>query len=139
MGVAKAIPAAAAAFLLLALAGPPAARGEEFRDAEPAEFREALEAGKGKPGVVLLDVRTPAEFAEERIEGAENLDFRSPGFRAGLEKIDRGATIRIYCRTGNRSGKALPLLRELGFRDVLHLAKGIVGWKEAGFPTLRGR
>lgn len=110
-----------------------------IRDVSPEEAFEALKAGQGKPGFVVLDVRTPREFAEERIEGAVNLDFHSPAFRAELAKLDRGKSYWLYCRTGNRSGKALQVMRELGFQDVIHLAAGIVGWKEKGCPTVRGR
>jgi rhodanese-related sulfurtransferase len=91
----------------------------------------------GDPRFILLDVRTPKEFREERIEGAVMVDYLSPAFRDEMAKLDREKTYLVYCRTGNRTKGALKAMRELGFRNVLHLAGGITKWKEAGFPTAR--
>lgn len=92
--------------------------------------------GSGK-NFVLLDVRTPAEHGTERIDGAVLIDYFSPSFRDELEKLDRGKTYLVYCRTGNRSGKAVKVMKELGFHDIHHLSGGIVKWKEDGLPTER--
>ncbi len=108
-----------------------------YREVGPKEASGILAEFRGMPGFVILDVRTPAEYEEGRIEGAINVDFRSPAFRANLEKFDRGGTYLVYCRTGNRSGQALKLMKELGFGDVIHLSSGIVKWQEEGFPTVR--
>lgn len=86
---------------------------------------------------VLLDVRTPAEYRSERIAGSILIDFQSGAFREELERMDRGKRYLVYCRTGNRSGKAVSLMKELGFREIRHLSGGIVKWKEAGLPTVR--
>jgi rhodanese-related sulfurtransferase len=110
---------------------------EGFPDLSPAEGRETIARRSGDPGFVLLDVRTPNEFAEERIRGAVMVDYRSPSFRDEMAKLDREKTYLVYCRTGNRTKGALQVMRELGFRNVLHLAGGITKWKEAGFPTAR--
>lgn len=109
-----------------------------FAELDAAAGQELVAARRGSPGFVILDVRTPAEFAAERIEGAVNIDFRSPTFRAEIARLDREATYFLYCRTGNRSGQSLPLFQELGFRDVRHLTRGIVGWKALGNPTAAG-
>jgi rhodanese-related sulfurtransferase len=110
---------------------------EGFPDLSPAEARETIARRSRDPGFVLLDVRTPNEFAEERIRGAVMVDYRSPSFRDEMAKLDREKTYLVYCRTGNRTKGALQVMRELGFRNVLHLAGGITKWKEAGFPTSR--
>ena len=111
--------------------------GGEYPNLSPAEAREAILKRSGAPGFVLLDVRTPKEFQAERIEGAAMVDYLSPSFRDEMGKLDREKTYLVYCRTGNRTKGALKVMRELGFRNVLHMASGITGWKEAGFPTAR--
>jgi len=103
----------------------------------PPEAREAIGKRSGDPGFVLLDVRTPEEFNEERIPGAVMVDYESPSFRDDMAKLDRRKTYLVYCRTGNRTNGALKVMRELGFPDVSVLAGGITKWKEAGFPTTR--
>jgi phage shock protein E len=111
--------------------------GGEYLNLSSAEAREVLGKRSGDPRFVLLDVRTPKEFQAERIEGAVMVDYLSPAFRDEMAKLDREKTYLVYCRTGNRTIGALKVMRELGFRNVLHLASGITKWKEAGFPTAR--
>jgi rhodanese-related sulfurtransferase len=129
--------AVACAFLLL----PPVLRAQgasdEYPNLSPAEAREVLGKRSGDPRFVLLDVRTPKEFDAGRIAGAVIVDYNSPSFRDEIGKLDREKTYLVYCRTGNRTKGALKVMRELGFRNVLHMASGITGWKEAGFPTSR--
>ena len=103
----------------------------------PSETRETIAKRSGDPGFVLLDVRTPKEFHEERIDGAVMVDYLSPTFRDEMAKLDRGKTYLVYCRTGNRTNGALKVMRELGFRNVYDFSGGITKWKEAGFPTAR--
>ena len=108
-----------------------------YPDLSPVEARETIAKRAGDPRFVLLDVRTPKEFNEERIAGAVMVDYLSPAFRDAMAKLDREKTYLVYCRTGNRTVGALKVMRELGFRNVLHLASGITKWKEAGYPTIR--
>lgn len=93
-----------------------------------SEFEEAA-AG---PGVVVLDVRTPEEFAGGHLPGAVNLDVSDPGFEQGLEELDRDATYAVYCQTGNRSLAAAQAMREAGFDDVFDLEGGIEAWQTHG-------
>jgi rhodanese-related sulfurtransferase len=108
------------------------------RDVGPKEGAAVIEANRGNGNFIILDLRTPAEFAEERIAGAVMIDFYAPTFRQELSRLDREKTYFVYCRTGNRSGQAMALFKQLAFQDVVHLATGIVGWKGAGLPTARG-
>jgi rhodanese-related sulfurtransferase len=129
--------AVACAFLFLPSFLRAQAAAGEYPNLSPAEAREVLGKRSGDPRFVLLDVRTPKEFDAERIEGAVLVDYLSPGFRDEMAKLDREKTYLVYCRTGNRTKGALKVMRELGFRNVLHMASGITKWKEAGFPTAR--
>jgi rhodanese-related sulfurtransferase len=81
---------------------------------------------------VLLDVRTPEEFASGHLDGAVNVDFYSADFATSLAALDRDDRFLVYCRTGNRSGSTLELMEQLGFQDVHHLDGGIVSWSTAG-------
>ena len=108
-----------------------------YPNLSPLEARETIAKRAGDPRFVLLDVRTPREFAEERIDGAVMVDYLSPSFRDEMAKLDRRKTYLVYCRTGNRTNGALKVMRELGLRDVYDVSGGITKWKEAGFPTAR--
>lgn len=103
------------------------------------DFRavEAQSVLADHPGVRILDVRTPAEFKAGHIEGAENIDFRAKNFEERLAPLDKGAQYFVYCRTGNRSGAALGVMRRLGFTKVWHLKHGIVDWGKSGLPLVQ--
>jgi rhodanese-related sulfurtransferase len=103
----------------------------------PQEAASHIRQHGGSGDFVLLDVRTPNEYREEHLQGAVSIDFLSGSFRQDLERLERGKTYLVYCRTGNRSGKAVSTMKELRFPNVLHMSGGILKWKEAGLPTVR--
>ncbi|MEY4616226.1 MAG: hypothetical protein RJB66_1186 [Pseudomonadota bacterium] len=70
---------------------------------------------------LILDVRTPVEFNDNHLVGAMNIDFLSPTFKGEVEKLDKNKVFKIYCRSGNRSGKALGVMRDMGFKDLENL------------------
>jgi rhodanese-related sulfurtransferase len=86
---------------------------------------------------LLLDVRTPGEFAAGRLAGALNMDIGSADFQTRAGSLDRTRPLFVYCRTGNRSSHAIALLIELGYTNITHLACGIVCWNAAGLPVER--
>jgi phage shock protein E len=79
---------------------------------------EAAELLSDRSDLVVVDVRTPEEFAEGHLAGAELLDIYDPAFRDGVDGLDRDAAYLVYCRSGNRSGQAVALMEELGFTEV---------------------
>lgn len=88
---------------------------------------------------VVLDVRTPAEYAEGHLEGAINLDVQDEArFASGMEELDPEAAYVVYCRTGNRSAAAIEILEENGFTRLLN-AGGLGDAAEAtGLPVVTG-
>jgi rhodanese-related sulfurtransferase len=92
-------------------------------DIQPKEFTEL----QGKGGLIL-DVRAPEEMGEGFIPEYQMIDFNDPHFRSQIEGLDRSKTYLIYCRSGNRSGKACAMMKELGFEQVYNLEGGIKAW-----------
>lgn len=86
--------------------------------------------------LVVLDVRTPAEFAEGHIEGAMMIDFNGPDFADQVAELDPDAPYLLYCRSGNRSGQAASIMDELGFADVADVDGGILAWGEDGHEVV---
>lgn len=84
--------------------------------------------------IVVLDVRTPDEYAEGHIRGAKNLDFHAPDFAQKLNALDKSKTYLVHCAGGGRSGKTCKLMGEDQFAHVYHLNEGFSGWKRAGKP-----
>lgn len=79
---------------------------------------------------VILDVRTPGEYASGHIPNAVNIDMMDPKFQQKLESLDRGKPMLVYCRSGNRSYHAGNAMLKMGFEHVYNLARGIIGWHE---------
>jgi len=102
----------------------------------PIDGMAIIEKNKNNPDFVILDVRTPGEYASKHIAGAMNLDFYSKSFRTNLNKLDKDKTYLIYCHTGRRSGVTLNIMRELGFSGVYDIAGGITAWKARGLDHL---
>ena len=86
--------------------------------------------------IVLLDVRTPAEFASGHISGATNIDFESGTFESDIQKLDKSKSYAVYCRSGNRSGQATSLMAKDGFSTVFNLDGGLINWQSAGYPVV---
>ncbi|MBI4944002.1 MAG: rhodanese-like domain-containing protein [Actinobacteria bacterium] len=84
------------------------------------------------PTVVVLDVRTPAEFATGHLPNAVNVDFNAGDFAAQVHALDHAKTYAVYCHSGNRSGQALEVMKADGFGHVADLEGGITAWTGAG-------
>jgi len=89
--------------------------------------------------IVVLDVRTPAEYDEGHMARAINLDFNAAGFAEQLGKLDRQTTYLVHCGAGGRSTKALDQFQKLGFKSVVHLDGGLKAWLKAGKPIEKQR
>jgi rhodanese-related sulfurtransferase len=89
-----------------------------------------------EPGVVVLDIRTPEEYAQGAIDGAVNIDFYASDFASQLDQLDKSTPYVVYCRSGNRSGQAMDTFADLGFTDVTEIEGGLVNWYDAGFPVV---
>jgi rhodanese-related sulfurtransferase len=111
----------------------------------PAECRDLMERLSGPPFqdnsvgakcLVIIDVRTPQEYVLGHLDGSINLDFKSPSFRDEIARLDRDKAYLLYCRTGNRSGRAAALMKSLGFLELYDLAGGMASWQREGFEIV---
>lgn len=99
-----------------------------FRSASHDESKLAalnfISTYQDTPGAVLLDVRTPSEYAEGHLKSAINIDFYNATFTDEIAKLDKSKTYFVYCRSGNRSGKAVAQMRKAGFEHLYDLDGG---------------
>ncbi len=125
------------AALALALAGCAPAESEP-----PAAFDgshvgvEAWAAAAEQPGVVVLDVRTPEEFAEGHIDGAVLVNLNSGQFDTEVATLNPSLEYAVYCRSGNRSRAAINVMTALGFNSTVGLEGGISAWTSSGRETV---
>jgi len=87
-------------------------------------------------GIITLDVRTPGEFNEGHIEGAQLIDFQSGNFENEIASLDKSKTYAVYCRSGSRSGQAVKVMSDAGFTSVYNLNGGVIDWAGAGLPLV---
>ena len=85
-----------------------------------------------QPGITVIDVRTPGEFAEGHLEGAVLVDYTAADFREAIGEFPRDGSYLIYCRSGNRSAGARQVMAELGFTDVTDIDGGVLAWSQQG-------
>jgi rhodanese-related sulfurtransferase len=110
----------------------PGASGTPHR-VEVAQFAAVI----AEPSVQIIDVRTPAEFADGHIVGAVNIPVNDPDFGRRVSELDPGGRYAVYCRSGNRSQPAVAQMQAAGILDIVELESGTNGWAAAGQPLTR--
>ena len=118
---------------LLATLGLTTACGQQnFENTDVQGFSELV----ADSNVVVLDVRTVAEFTEGHIEGAILIDQGQSDFvEKAKATLPIEKKIAIYCRSGRRSANAAGKLADIGYKCV-NLKGGINAWKDAGKPVV---
>lgn len=86
---------------------------------------------------VIIDVRTPEEFAEGHLEGAINIDIRSADFEARLHELNPMGSYAVYCRSGNRSGQAVQIMMDHAFTNVTNVGSREQASEALGVPIVR--
>ncbi|OYU83101.1 MAG: rhodanese [Flavobacterium sp. BFFFF2] len=82
------------------------------------------------PDAVLLDVRTPQEWADGIIPGALQIDiYTGQAFVYKVDELDREKSYYIYCKAGGRSAQACSLMKQMGFTKTYNLLGGFMNWE----------
>ena len=121
-------------FVLIAVLVPAVAFAE-IKNEGAAKVDELIKSGK----YVVIDVRTPEEYAERHINGAVNYDYYSDDFEDNLEEnlTDKSKSYIVYCRSGKRSLYSAQIMEELGYKDIINLEGGFLAWENAGKPVVK--
>ena len=106
------------------------ANAGEFTSLSVTEFASAIK----NDSVVVVDVRTPAEYKSGYIKGAQNIDMKRADFQTEAAKLDKKKKIAVYCRSGKRSKIAANALADMGYM-VIELNSGMLGWQNASMPV----
>lgn len=89
------------------------------------------------PGVTIVDVRTPEEYAQGHIDGAVNIPVEYPDFMDRVSELDPSGTYAVYCRSGNRSQPAVAGMASVGINGIYELESGTTGWTSEGQPLVQ--
>ncbi len=90
--------------------------------------------------VIVLDVRTPKEYAIGHIKGALNINIAEEDFSERVSKLDRDKTYIVHCSANvenGRSAKSLKIMSSLGFNELMNMEGGIAAWEQSGHPLVR--
>ncbi|MEN2982113.1 MAG: rhodanese-like domain-containing protein [Thermus sp.] len=112
--------------LLLFACGP---KGS-YQDVTPQALYGALGSG-----IVVVDVRTPAEFAQGHVPGAINLPVEA--IAQWADRLPKDKPVYLYCRSGNRSRQAAEYLKKKGYTNLYHVEGGVLAIERAGFSLVR--
>ena len=118
----KVMPLLLAALLLVGCAAP--AEGNSYRQ---ISMTDAVAMMEEETGYIILDVRTPEEFAEKHIPGAVNIPNETIETAEIPELPNKDQLILVYCRSGNRSKQASEKLAALGYTNIVEFG-GINDW-----------
>jgi rhodanese-related sulfurtransferase len=105
---------------------------DDYRD---VSVMVALELIDENPDLVIVDVRTVTEFDDGHIDGAINIPVDEIGDK--LDELDKDDELLVYCRTGNRSGRAVGILKDAGYTRIYHMHEGISVWIQQGYPVVQ--
>jgi len=94
-----------------------------------------LQGNQSKIPFMLLDVRTPEEYAEGHIKGAKLIPVQI--LAEHLKDVPKDKQVYVYCHSGKRSARASKLLAKNGFTNIENIEGGIVAWKAAGYPVVK--
>lgn len=88
---------------------------------------------------MVLDVRTPQEYAGGHIQGSTLMPYQALNTNLRLLPADKKQPILLYCQTGRRSALAAAILRKAGYGELYDLRGGIAAWVQSGRPVASGR
>jgi len=94
-----------------------------------------LYAQLGKSGVLIVDVRTPTEYAQGHIPGAVNDPLGR--INTWAKNLPHNEPVYLYCHSGNRSRQAAEELKKRGFNNVYNETGGIISWQKRNYPLTR--
>ena len=119
------------ATLLISACATTDTEGTAFKNIDVVTTQSTLNNEK----VVLLDVRTPEEYAQGHIPGSQLMDFHGEHFTEDLKKLDPNATYVVYCASGNRSEKASRMMQAQDFKQVSNVLGGFQAWQSQQLPV----
>ena len=89
----------------------------------------------GRSATLILDVRTPAEYAAGHVPDAVSIPHDQLAARLAEIEAFRDEPIVLYCESGGRAGRAASILADAGFTKLLHLEGDMSAWRKRGLPT----
>jgi rhodanese-related sulfurtransferase len=107
------------------------AQAQSVKKLDPQNFEKKLKESKE---AILIDVRTPGEYAQGHLANATLIDINSDDFKSRVAKLNKSKPVFVYCKAGSRSGSAVDIMEDMGFKEIYDLSGGITAWQKANKP-----
>jgi phage shock protein E len=127
----------AASLIVAALVVAAGAQAAERSSIEPDSVARRI--AWADRSLVVLDVRTPAEYAEGHVPGAINIPHTELAARIGELSGAKAKDVVVYCRSGNRTSQALEVLRGAGFTRLYHMQGDYLRWSADRRPVTKAQ
>jgi len=128
-----------AGVLLLAVAATACGTGDQSAGYENTDVHHAYQHWRqGEHAAIpflMLDVRTPEEYAQGHIAGATLIPVQELEQR--LAEVPKDRQVYVYCRSGVRSARASAMLFKAGYTNIENVTGGIRAWQAAGYPVVK--
>jgi rhodanese-related sulfurtransferase len=116
--------------LMIAACSPASQSSATVQNLSPSQY--VADFSEAQTAHLLVDVRTPEEYASGHIAGSVNIPLQE--LQSRMSEIPSNQAVVLYCRSGNRSGQAATLLRDAGYTQIYDLG-GIIEWTASGLPV----
>ncbi|MEQ1585333.1 MAG: rhodanese-like domain-containing protein [Cyclobacteriaceae bacterium] len=110
------------------------AQAQNIKELDPQNFEKKLKESK-EP--ILVDVRTPGEYAQGHLANAVLIDIYSDDFKSRVSKLDKSKPVFVYCKAGSRSSSAVSVFEDLEFKEIYDLSGGISAWQRVNKPIVK--
>ncbi len=95
------------------------------------------ELNKVNKDILLIDVRTPEEYASGHLENSVNIDYKADNFKELVAELDTNQDVYVYCKVGGRSNSAAKMMKKMGFKKIYDLEGGIKNWEKNDLKTVK--
>ena len=99
--------------------------------------QEAFSLVGQRSDLYVLDVRTPREYQQTRLEDARLIPIDQ--FVKRLAEVPKKRPVLVYCAVGSRSAQVVNFLARQGYSEIYNLYGGIYSWEQSGYPVLKGK
>lgn len=99
---------------------------QKYADVSVKQAKKLIASHKD---MIVLDVRTPEEYADGHLPGARMINVMDATFAEKIAKLNKEDKYLVYCRSGKRSLNAINKMAEMGFKDLTNMKGGYLAWK----------
>jgi rhodanese-related sulfurtransferase len=107
------------------------------RNISTQQARDLISENIQNPDFIIIDVRTPDEFAAGHLSNAVNIDYFSADFDTRVSDLDRKRVYLIHCKSGARSTQAINIFLNQNFESIWHMQNGFNEWNSLGYPVVQ--